>query len=85
MPRQLRIEYAGAIYHVLSRGDRQKAIFLDDVDRHDFLIKGLKPYYCPIRLDGKKRGHPYFGSFSQRRSAVSGKGGSPLLRAGDAW
>ena len=37
MPRQLRIEYAGAIYHVLSRGDRQKAIFLDDVDRHDFL------------------------------------------------
>lgn len=37
MPRQLRIEYAGAIYHVLSRGDRRKAIFLDDVDRQDFL------------------------------------------------
>lgn len=37
MPRQLRVEYAGAIYHVLSRGDRKKAIFLDDVDRQDFL------------------------------------------------
>jgi REP element-mobilizing transposase RayT len=37
MPRQLRIEYAGAIYHVLSRGDRKRAIFLDDVDRQDFL------------------------------------------------
>ena len=37
MPRQLRIEYAGALYHVLSRGDRRKAIFLDDVDRQDFL------------------------------------------------
>jgi REP element-mobilizing transposase RayT len=37
MPRQLRIEYAGAIYHVLSRGDRKKAIFRDDVDRQDFL------------------------------------------------
>ena len=37
MPRQLRIEYAGAIYHVMSRGDRRKAIFLDDVDRQDFL------------------------------------------------
>ena len=36
MPRQLRIEYPGAIYHVLSRGDRKKAIFLDDVDRQDF-------------------------------------------------
>ena len=37
MPRQMRIEYAGAIYHVLSRGNRQQAIFLDDVDRQDFL------------------------------------------------
>jgi len=37
MPRQMRIEYAGAIYHVLSRGDRRKAIFLDDVDGQDFL------------------------------------------------
>ncbi len=24
MPRQLRVEYPGAIYHVMSRGDRQK-------------------------------------------------------------
>ena len=37
MPRQLRMEYEGAIYHVLSRGDRSKAIYLDDVDRQDFL------------------------------------------------
>jgi REP element-mobilizing transposase RayT len=37
MPRQLRIEYEGAIYHVLSRGNREEAIFRDDVDRQDFL------------------------------------------------
>jgi hypothetical protein len=37
MPRQLRIQYPGAIYHVLSRGDRREDIFLDDVDRQDFL------------------------------------------------
>jgi len=37
MPRLMRVEYAGAIYHVLSRGDRKKAISLDDVDRQDFL------------------------------------------------
>ncbi len=37
MPRQMRIEYAGAIYHVMSRGDRREPIFLDDGDRHDFL------------------------------------------------
>src|SRR5512140_67603 len=37
MPRQLRVEYPGAIYHVMSRGDRREDIFLDDVDRQDFL------------------------------------------------
>ena len=37
MPRQLRVEYAGAIYHVMSRGDRAEDIFHDDVDRQDFL------------------------------------------------
>ena len=37
MPRKLRVEYEGALYHVMSRGDRREDIFLDDVDRHDFL------------------------------------------------
>ena len=33
MPRQIRIEYPGAIYHVRSRGDRRAAIVLDESDR----------------------------------------------------
>lgn len=37
MPRPLRIEYAGAIYHVVNRGDRREPIFLDDTDRERFL------------------------------------------------
>ncbi len=37
MARQLRIEYPGAIYHVMSRGDRKEPIFLDDGDGHDFI------------------------------------------------
>jgi putative transposase len=37
MPRQLRIQYPGAMYHVMSRGNRGDPIFLDDVDRHDWL------------------------------------------------
>ena len=37
MPRPLRIEYAGARYHVLSRGDRREPIFYDDADRQEFL------------------------------------------------
>jgi putative transposase len=37
MPRKLRVEYPGAMYHVMSRGDRREKIFLDDVDRQDFV------------------------------------------------
>jgi len=37
MARPLRIEYAGAIYHVTSRGDRREAIYLDDKDREMWL------------------------------------------------
>ena len=37
MPRQIRVEYAGAIYHVMSRGDRREAIFRDDADRRHFI------------------------------------------------
>jgi REP element-mobilizing transposase RayT len=37
MARKLRVEYAGAIYHVMNRGDRREAIFKDDKDRQCFL------------------------------------------------
>jgi putative transposase len=37
MPRKPRVEYAGAVYHVMSRGNRQQAIFRTDQDREMFL------------------------------------------------
>jgi len=37
MPRKMRVEYPGAMYHVMSRGDQRDDIFLDDVDRHEFI------------------------------------------------
>lgn len=37
MARPLRLEFAGAIYHVTSRGDRREDIFLCDDDRQDWL------------------------------------------------
>ena len=37
MARKLRVEYPGAIYHVMNRGDRREAIFKDDTDREVFL------------------------------------------------
>ena len=37
MARKLRIEYPGAIYHVMSRGNHREAVFADDADRERFL------------------------------------------------
>ena len=37
MPRQVRIEFPGATYHVMCRGDRREDIFRDDGDREMML------------------------------------------------
>ncbi len=37
MARKLRVEYPGAIYHVMNRGDRREPIFRDDEDRQRFV------------------------------------------------
>ena len=39
MARPLRIEYAGAVYHVTSRGNARQKIYFDDADRDLFLAK----------------------------------------------
>ena len=43
MARPLRLELAGGLYHVTSRGDRREAIYIDDEVREkwlEILIKG---------------------------------------------
>ena len=37
MARKLRVQYPGAVYHVMSRGNRRERIFVDDQDRRKFL------------------------------------------------
>jgi putative transposase len=37
MARKLRIQYPGAVYHVMNRGDRREAIFEDDEDQQRLL------------------------------------------------
>ena len=37
MARKLRVEYEGAIYHVMNRGDRQEPIYLDSEDAQEFV------------------------------------------------
>ena len=37
MARPLRLEFAGALYHITSRGDRREDIYRDDGDRKQWL------------------------------------------------
>jgi putative transposase len=37
MPRKARVEFAGAAYHLLDRGDHREPIFRDEHDREIFL------------------------------------------------
>ena len=39
MPRALRHQYPGAVYHVMARGDGGKTIFENDEDRKGFLFR----------------------------------------------
>ena len=41
MPRQIRIEMEGGIYHVMARGDRREPIFHGDGDRWFFLCEAV--------------------------------------------
>ncbi|NQU22901.1 MAG: transposase [Candidatus Nealsonbacteria bacterium] len=47
MARPLRIEFAGALYHVMSRGNERQVIVRDDADRHkrlDWLRRTVETY-----------------------------------------
>lgn len=35
MPRKMRVQYHGAMYHLMSRGGQRDDIFFDDVLKHD--------------------------------------------------
>jgi len=48
MARKLRVQYEGAIYHLINRGDRRELIFKDDKDRELFLETSAKPVRKPI-------------------------------------
>jgi len=43
MARPLRVEFAGAAYHVMARGNEGRAVFRDNDDRRRFLdtLKGV--------------------------------------------
>jgi hypothetical protein len=67
MPRQARIQYPGAMCHVMSRGNRRQTIYLDDVDRHDL----RKPVNAKWGLGQKNRGHQKYCLLSRAIRSVN--------------
>ncbi len=60
MARPLRIELAGGVYHVTSRGDRRETIFADDADRRAWVDlfgevcergSGVRSFICSSRVE----------------------------------
>ncbi len=65
MARPLRIEMAGALYHVMSRGNERRAIVRDDADRQrrlDWLQRAVETYGWRLLSDGGDCGSPWIPS-----------------------
>jgi REP-associated tyrosine transposase len=50
MPRRLRLEASGCLYHVVARGNERRDVFLDDVDRCEYLRR-LAEYRDRFRFE----------------------------------
>lgn len=74
MARQWRIEFEGALYHILSRGNQQQDIFLEDEkDNRDLLIYFLWEIGMYTNREiGKLLGLTY-SSISRRVSITKGR------------
>jgi hypothetical protein len=53
MARAWRIEYEGALYHVLSRGNEKQDIVINDDDRTLFLIRHRNPRPLGVVRDNR--------------------------------
>jgi putative transposase len=62
MARPLRIEFAGAIYHIMSRGNARQDIVLDDADRGkrlDWLRRTVETYGWRLLAFALMRNHDH--------------------------
>src|SRR2546427_56650 len=76
MARKLRIRYAGAIYHVMNRGDRREAIFADDHDRKRFLqalAAACQKTGWPVHAYGLLRNHFHLVLETPQPNLVAGR------------
>ena len=70
MPRKLRVEYTGAFYHVMNRGDRREGIFADEQDRWCF----PGPYISRFNRRHREFGHLLSGRYKALLVDGSGDG-----------
>ena len=71
MPRPVRLDFDGGVYHVVARGNERKPIFLDDGDRGAYLDRLAE---CQGRFDFRLYGYCLMGNhvhLALERGAVS--------------
>ena len=88
MPRSIRLEHAGAFYHVMARGNRRETIFADEDDRR-FFPQNPGRSLCHDRVarawvgaDGQPLSSPdrNAGAQPRRRDAMAAKYVHPALQ-----
>ena len=67
MPRPLRVQYKGALYHVMNRGACQRPVFYND-ER-----KGSKQYWNPEKSEHHKRERGQRISFKEKSNILRGQ------------
>ena len=85
MARKLRIQYPGAMYHVMNRGDHQERIFWDDEDRKVFLatlaeVCDKTRWQVHIPWDQPGAGAQFSAVMEARRQAERDQEFTPLPR-----
>ena len=86
MPHTMRVEYPGAIYHVMDRGDRREDIFVDDVDREDFLktlAEACRKTDWQVHAYCLMRNHFHLLTRATLSTSVRAKANSYQLQPGD--
>jgi hypothetical protein len=68
IPRQLRVEFPGAIYHLMSRGDRREDIFLNDVEWRVLRASANERVGRPQWASAAVRGLPYVNALRKETS-----------------
>ena len=79
MARSIRIEYPGAFYHVMARGNRREAIFNDDATQSEETGRNTSPRLAPLSKNAHRPHFPILTPLQTSKRLVRSNVASPML------